>query len=558
MQYFTRLLIYTFCTILSVLVNPFYNVSAQEKSQTKIYTRQDTLRGTNGIGRSGWDVLHYDITVQPNIATKTITGKNSIYFAAINNNKLQIDLQEPMMIDSIIIENTSCTFSREANVYWVNLPASDLKLRTMDIYFHGKPKEAINPPWDGGWVWKQDNNNNPWISLACQGIGASVWYPCKDIQSDKADSGATLRIIVPDSLKGIGNGRLISTKTLSGGLTEYIWEVKSPINNYNIVPYIGKYIHYGESVTALKGKLDINYWVLEYNLKKAIPHFTDALYTIKAFEYWMGPYPFYRDGYKLVEAPYLGMEHQSAIAYGNEYNKGYLGRDLSETGWGLKFDFIIVHESGHEWFGNSITSKDIADMWIHESFTNYSEVLYTDYRFGRIASNEYVIGLRNNIKNDKPIIASYGVNEEGSGDMYYKGANMLHIIRQLVNNDSLFRVMLIGLNKKFYHSTVTTAQIENYIIKKTSKNLSSIFNQYLRTTKIPLLEYSIQKKCIKYRWKNVVKNFHLPIKISAGETTKKIWIIPSEKWQSLKIKEKSKFDSLKVDENFYVESKKIE
>jgi aminopeptidase N len=555
MRNFKKIFFYLFYPHILLVFFSFKNASAQQNADNKIFTREDSLRGSNGIGRTGWDVLHYDITIQPDFTSKTIKGKSSIYFIPLNKEKMQIDLQEPMDIDSIFIENKPCSFVREKNVFWVELPSSLHKKATMDIYFHGKPREAVNPPWDGGWVWEKDNNNNPWMSVACQGIGASVWYPCKDLQSDKADSGATLRIIVPDSLTGIGNGRLISAKSVRPGFKEYTWEVKSPINNYNIIPYIGKYKQFEDTFTGLNGKLDMHFWVLEYNLQKAKMHFADAKRTIKAFEYWMGPYPFYRDGYKLVEAPYLGMEHQSNIAYGNDYKLGYMGEDLSGTGWGLKWDFIIVHESGHEWFGNSITSKDIADMWIHEGFTNYSEVLFTDYWYGKKASDEYVIGLRKNIQNDLPIIGTYGVHEEGSGDMYYKGANLIHIIRQLLDNDVSFRNLLKGLNKQFYHTTVTTKQLEKFIIEKTGKNLSSLFEQYLRTTKIPILEYSIQKDCIRYRWQNTVSKFYLPIRVSVGTSKKMIWITPSEKWQS--IKKNKKADCIKVDENFYVETKKI-
>lgn len=537
-----------------VLVN---TATAQNSDEVRVYNRQDTLRGSNGLGRSGWDVLHYDITVQPDIATKTIKGKNSIRFISFNKNKIQIDLQVPMEIDSILIQNNQCTFRREKNVFWVDIPPTCPKKTTMDIYFHGKPREAVNPPWDGGWVWKKDDFDNPWISIACQGIGASIWYPCKDIQSDKADSGATLRIIVPDSLTAIGNGRLIKEISFLNGLKEFIWDVKSPITHYNIIPYIGKYRQFSDTFNGLKGILDMSFWVLENNLQKAKLHFTDTKKSIKAFEYWMGPYPFYEDGYKLVEAPYLGMEHQSNIAYGNEYMKGYTGRDLSETGWGLKWDFIIVHESGHEWFGNSITSKDIADMWIHEGFTNYSEVLFTDYWYGSKASNEYAIGLRKNIQNDIPIIGNYGVHEEGSSDMYYKGANLIHIIRQLIDDDTKFRELIISINKQFYHSVVDTKQIENFIIKKTGMNLSAMFDQYLRTTKIPLLEYSVKKNCVRYRWRNTAKNLYLPIKISIGTSGLKKWITPSEKWQYIKIEKNIDISECKIDENFYVEIKKI-
>jgi aminopeptidase N len=406
--------------------------SAQMLNKKEIFTHQDTLRGSIGPGRIGWDVLQYDITVQPDFNTKTIRGLNKLTYFDTGVKLMQLDLQEPMMIDSIIKDDQRIPFRREGNVFWVMLrdTAAMYKIkpgkRAITIYFSGKPKEAVNPPWDGGWIWKKDKNGNPWMTVACQGLGASVWYPCKDVQSDEPDSGAILRIIVPDSLVAVGNGRLTDKQSAGDGNTTYTWTVKSPINNYCIVPYIGKYVHFGEIYKGEKGPLTMDYWVLDYNLDKAKEQFKDAPRMMKAFEHWFGPYPFYVDGYKLVDAPHLGMEHQSATAYGNGYQKGYHGTDLSGTGWGMKWDFIIVHESGHEWFANSITSKDIADMWIHESFTNYSETLFTDYYYGTKAGNEYVIGTRKRIVNKSPIIGPYGVNKEGSGDMYYKGGNMLH------------------------------------------------------------------------------------------------------------------------------------
>ena len=253
---------------------------------------------------------------------------------------------------------------------------------------------------------------------------------------------------------------------------------------------------------------------------------------MKAFEHWFGPYPFYKDGYKLVEAPFLGMEHQSGIAYGNHFLQGYMGRDLSGTGWGLNFDFIIVHESGHEWFGNNITTKDIADMWVHEGFTNYSETLFTEYYYGKNAGSDYVIGTRKNVANDRPVIGAYHVQNEGSGDMYYKAGNMIHIIRQLMKNDEKFRMLLRVINKDFYQQTVTTATVEQYIIAKTGLNLTKIFDQYLRTIKIPVLEYKLEKNNLQYRYSNCVDGFNMPIKINLNENK---WIYPTNSWKTLKL-----------------------
>jgi aminopeptidase N len=314
-----------------------------------------------------------------------------------------------------------------------------------------------------------------------------------------------------DGLESVSNGRSVIEEPGANRMGD--WIVTNPINNYNVIPYIGDYINWSEKYKGLKGDLDIHYWVLREDSAKAREQFTQVPKMIKAFEYWFGPYPFYEDGFQMVQSPHLGMEHQSAIAYGNKFGNGYLGRDLSGTGWGLKFDFIIVHESGHEWFANNITSKDIADMWIHEGFTNYSETLFTEFYYGKDAGNEYNYGSRKSIRNDRPIIAHYGVNEEGSSDMYPKASSMIHSIRHSINNDSLFRSILIGLNKDFYHQTVTTQQIENYISLKSGINFSKVFDQYLRTIQVPVFAYSYdeKEKILTYQWKNCIAGFDMPL-----------------------------------------------
>jgi len=527
------------------------------------FTRHDTLRGNIGRERSWWDVLKYDVTVTPDYNSKSITGKTNIQYKITeekHSDYLQIDLQRPLKVDSIYydgklyINYPAMPYYNEGNVWHIPLPkAPKNSVHTISIFYHGMPAEAKRPPWDGGWIWQKDSKGRPWLSVACQGLGASVWFPCKDHQSDEPDSGATITIIVTDTLLAVANGRLIESKS-ENGLSSRKWEVKNPINSYNIIPYIGKYSTWHEDYEGEKGKLDCDFWVLDYNLEKAKEQFKQAFMTLKAFEHWFGPYPFYEDGFKLVEAPHLGMEHQSAIAYGNGFKNGYRGRDLSETGWGLKWDFIIVHETGHEWFGNSITSKDIADMWIHEGFTNYSETLFTDYHFGREAGNEYCIGTRKLIQNDKPIIGHYGVNKEGSSDMYYKGGNMLHTIRQVVNDDEKFRMILRGLNKDFYHQTVTTQDVENYMSVKSGIDLSKVFDQYLRTTRIPELEYKIAGDNLSYRWNNCVPGFSMPVRLL---NSKDEWLKPSAEWKTVAMTGDLMNKGLQVDKNFYITVKKL-
>jgi len=543
------------------------------------FTHADTLRGSNGPHRSWWDVLQYNLTIKPDFSNKTIEGYAAIKFKVLRIDSLmQIDLQEPLTIDSFTLTWVSeipgesygvsgnmlyPDSSRKGNTYFLCIPRNSISLSDssgllffITIYYHGKPHQAVNPPWDGGVVWTKDTNNNPWMSSASQDLGASSWFPCKDIQSDEPDSGAVVNLIVPTNLVGVSNGRLQSIDTVDNNTTQYTWKVKSSINNYDIVPYIGKYVHFGDVYKGEKGNLNMDYWVLDYNLEKAKKEFSQAAKMMKAFEYWFGPYPFYEDGYKLVEAPYLGMENQSAIAYGNDYMNGYKGKDLSRTGWGLRWDFIIVHESAHEWFGNNITTKDIADMWVHEGFANYAEALFTEYYYGKKAGDDYVIGLRKNIVNDVPVISPYGVNKEGSEDMYWKASNMIHTIRQVINNDSLFIKILKGLNTTFYHQTVTTKQVEDYITTESHIDFSTVFDQYLRTVQIPVLEYKISKDSysLSYRWTNCVKGFRLPLKINfKGER----WINPTGNWQTLSMYPEGE-TNFSVDRNFYINTKKVD
>ncbi|MFY7653068.1 MAG: M1 family metallopeptidase [Chitinophagaceae bacterium] len=505
---------------------------SQEKSSS--FTAEDTLRGSLNSNRTWWNVQHYAIAVKPNLEEKNISGSVAIQFAVIGKPTgfQQIDLQEPLLIDSVLLNKQKLAFQKQsANTWLIKTPFKQVKTtNTLIIFYHGKPKEAVRPPWDGGWIWKKDAAGNPFVSVAVQGLGASAWYPCKDHQSDEPELGANLAITVPEQLQAVGNGRLQKI-TQQNGLTTYIWKVTNTINNYCIIPYIGKYISFHDVYEGKKGKLTLDYWVLPQDSAKAVKQFQQVKNMLAAFEYWFGPYPFYEDGFKLVQAPHLGMEHQSAIAYGNKFMNGYMGTDLSGTGWGKNWDFIIVHESGHEWFANNITTKDIADMWVHEGFTNYSETLFVEYFNGKKAGNEYCYGIRKNIRNDKPIIAPYGVNKEGSGDMYYKAANMIHLIRQTMNNDSVFRKMLWGLQKQFGKKTTTSNEVESYISKFSGIDFTPVFQQYLRTTQIPELQYVIDsaERKIHVRFTNCINNFKLKLIFPEWNTA---FDVLEGKWQS--------------------------
>ncbi|QVY64042.1 M1 family metallopeptidase [Polaribacter sp. Q13] len=524
-------------------------------SEKNSFTRLDTLRGSITPERAWWDLTYYHLDIEVNPSKKYISGKNTIKYTVLNaNNSMQIDLQAPLKITKVTQDDKELKVIHDGNAHFVQL-IKDQKIGNSEsvvVYYKGNPKEAIKAPWDGGFSWKKDSNGNDFVATSCQGVGASLWWPCKDHMYDEVEN-MRISVTVPSNLMDVSNGTLESVED-HGTTKTYNWFVNNPINNYGVNVNIGDYTHFSEIYKGEKGPLKMDYYVLKDNLEKAKKQFKDAPKMMKAFEYWFGPYPFYEDGYKLVEVPYLGMEHQSSVTYGNKYMQGYLGRDLSGTGWGLKFDFIIIHESGHEWFANNITNKDIADMWIHESFTNYSESLFVEYYYGKKAAAEYVIGLRKTIGNKSTIIGQYNVNNEGSGDMYNKGGNMLHTLRQLVDNDEKWRSILRKMNKTFYHQTVTTAQIESFLITETGINLTAFFNQYLRDIKIPTLEYSIKNKQLKYRWANVVANFKMPLKV--GVNTKNHWIYPTEKWQTLKLSNEKSI--LKVDVNFYVYHKEID
>lgn len=532
---------------------------AQMLGKNQVNSRADSLRGTLTALRSCYDLNYYHLDVKIDIDQKYISGSNEFAFTATQDfSKLQFDLFDNLKVEKVVYKGTNIPFSREYNAVFVTFPKTIRKgaKDKFTVFYAGNPVVARNPPWDGGFIFKKDSAGNPFVSVACQGFGASCWWPNKDHQSDEVDS-MLISISAPKTLQEISNGRLISTVDQPDGYQKHNWLVSNPINNYDVTFYIGKYAHWTDSYDGENGKLSIDYWALQTDSAKARPHWdADVKPMLKCFEYWFGPYPWYKDGYKLVQAPHLGMEHQSAVAYGNQFKPGYLGKDLSGTGHGLKWDFITIHESGHEWFGNNITSKDIADMWIHEGFTNYSEVLYTECTANKTAGDEYAMGLHKIIDNDIPVIGPYGVNKEGSGDMYPKGASLVHTIRQLVNNDEKFRQILRGLNKTFYHQTVTTAQIENYIIKQSGLKLNKVFDQYLRYTKIPVLEYKIVNGNLSYRWVTDVKGFDMPIRVSLNPGTYTL-IHPTNEWKTIKVASSINGDNFKTDPQFYIDTKKV-
>jgi aminopeptidase N len=536
-----------------LLASPLAQLEAQ---QAQAYTRADTLRGDfNTPARAWWDVAFYDLNVRIQPADSSIRGHNAITYRVLSpGREMQIDLMTPLGVDSMVQDGRRVTVRRDGNAFFAQLSAQQPAgaTKTITVHYSGRPRVAPRPPWDGGFTWASDSLGRPWVVTTDQGVGASIWWPNKDTQADEPDS-QRVAITVPRPMIHVGNGRLRSTTENADGTNTYVWFVANPINNYAINIAAGSYAHYSERVQGEKGPLTLDFWPLTYHVDDAKRQWAQVQPMMKCFEHWFGPYPFYEDGYKLIEVPNTGMEHQSAVTYGNFFQNGYRGRDGSGTGLGMKWDFIIVHESAHEWFANNITVKDQADMWVHESFANYAEGLYTECQFGKESGAAYTVGTRRGIRNDEPIIPAYGVNAKGSGDMYPKGGNMLHTIRQIVNDDERWRGILRGLNETFRHQTVMGSQIQDFISQHAGIDLSRVFEQYLRTTQIPVLEYSVQGTMLSYRWSNVVPGFDMPVRATIG-SSQPLLLQPTEQWQTMTLPAAGEF---RADVNFYITAREV-
>lgn len=520
-----------------------------------IYSRGDSLRGALTPLRTCYDINYYHLNVQVDPDKRFIIGSNRFMFTATTDfQRLQFDLFDNLLVERVVYRDQELPFEREYHAVYIDFPQliHEGTVDSFTVYYSGHPVQAKRAPWDGGFDFKKDSNGKHWIATACQGLGASVWWPNKDHQSDEVDS-MLISISVPNGLINVSNGRFRGSKDLGNGYTQYNWFVNNPINNYNVAVNIGDYVHLADTFHGENGILDLDYWVLRENEHLARPHFdANVKPMLRAFEHWFGPYPFYNDGFKLIETAHLGMEHQSGIAYGNRYQNGYLGRDGSGTGWGNKWDFIIIHEAGHEWFGNSITAKDLADMWIHESFTNYSESLYIDYHYGKKASQEYVHGNRRSIRNTSPLQGDYHVNKEGSGDMYNKGGVLHNMLRTIINNDEQWRDILRGLNREFFHKTVDYKDIVGYISQHADRNLRPVFEQYVQHSNLPILEFMFDEDNRVYcRWIADVADFDMPVRIRIKGGTY-VFIHPSRSFQQIPIEGLTR-DNLQVDTfNFYI------
>ena len=511
----------------------FSNPSKAQLMRAKdLYSKADSLRGQLTPLRTCYDVQYYHLDVKVDIDKKFISGSNLFKFKAVNDfNKLQFDLFDNLSVDKVEYKGKELKFTREFNAVFITFPQTIKKgsIDSFKVYYSGNPIQATRAPWDGGFDWKTDSNGKPFVATAVQGLGASAWWPTKDHQTDEPDS-MLVSVSVPKDLMNVSNGRLIKVDERKDGYTTYHWRVTNPINNYNISLNIGDYVLHKEKIKSEDGPLNVHYYILRENdVEEKREHLRkNVAQTIKAFEYWFGPYPFYEDNYKIVETAHLGMEHQSAIAYGNKYQNGYLGRDGSNTGWGKKWDFIVVHESGHEWFGNNITSKDLGDMWIHESFTNYSEALFIEYFYGKEAGQAYVHGNRKGILNDKPMQGPYHVNKEGSGDMYVKGGVFLNMLRSIIDDDAKWRFILRGLNKDFRHSQVDYNDILRYISKHSSIDFSKVFEQYVQNVSLPTLEIQFNEDGQAYaRWQTNVKDFNMYIHLGKDKPSQRLLLTDS-------------------------------
>jgi aminopeptidase N len=501
--------------------------------------------------RTAFDVLHYDIRVKIEPGRKFISGSNVISFRVLKAfSTMQLDLVAEMGIDSIIYKGKSVVYRRNGSSVIIRLARKlgvsqdKTKSHQLKVYFSGQPHEAEMAPWKGGFVWEKDSMGNDWVGLACEGIGASMWLPCKDHWSDEAD-GMDMYLTVPSGLTGVSNGRLLEESPDTGVFSTFHWQVKNTINNYNISINAGKYTHITDTFyggaddqsfkiypaatprwqqSAAKPMLTLDYYVLEYNRERAARQFKQVHGMLGAFEHYFGPYPFYEDGYKLVETPYLGMEHQSCIAYGNNYKNTPYG-----------FDFIIIHESGHEWFANSVTADDPADMWIHESFTTYSEALYLEYRFNKDTAQKYLQMQRLKIAGKEPLQGPRDVFYKGrtDSDIYYKGTWILHTMRHVINNDSLWFSWLRGFAMEFRHRIINTRDVISYFNRVSQRDWTPFFSQYLYYSALPTFDYKLSvdeagQQILSYQWKHVVAGFNMPVMIYIGAGTS-VWLYPTEK-----------------------------
>ncbi len=520
------------------MISPLWAISQDDYYiKRNTFSEEDTLRGQLSFARTCYDVKRYNLDIKINPEQKSIIGYVDMTFEAVEEFlTLQVDLFANMNIDKVLrLDNyEELQTKRRYHAFFVNLGKRLAKGKrlTIRIFYSGNPIEARRAPWDGGFVWQKDQKGRDWIGVACEGDGASMWWPNKDHLSDEPDS-MEIRVAVPRDLMCVANGNLIGEEEMEDDYKKYIWEVTYPINNYNVSVNIAHYAHFTDTYTAEDSEeLQLDYYVLDYNLEKAKKHFKQVKPTLRCFEHYFGKYPFWNDGYALVETPYLGMEHQGAIAYGNQYKRGYLGGGVPRD---MDFDYIIVHETGHEYFGNSISCNDHAEMWLHESFTTYMEALYVECTMGYKDAVRYLNYQRSNISNSEPILGPMDVNWKDwkSSDHYYKGAWILHTLRHAINDDELWFDILKSFHQNNKIKNITSQDFYDFVNEKTGKDFSYFFKQYLKYPNIPIFQYSLKrkgKKCIlKYKWNVDVSEFNMPVGIEIKGENKLIF--PTKEWQ---------------------------
>jgi aminopeptidase N len=520
-------------------------------------TRAEILKGALTPERTCYDVTDYNLDVRIDPATKSISGSNKITFKTENDfTRMQVDLWSNLPISKIVYDGgAEAKFTRELNAVFVELPQMARKggAHSVTVHYSGIPVVARRAPWDGGITWEKDSEGNPWVVVTCSEVGASIWWPNKDHASEEPET-MTISITAPPGLDAICNGRLKTKTVQPDGWVRHEWFISYPINNYCVTFNIGKYAHFNDEFVSADGeKLTLDYYVLPKNLEKAKEQFKQTKTMLTVFEKYFGKYPFYRDGYKLVECPHTGMEHQSCVAYGNHYLGGYRGRSSSAVG--LKFDFIIIHESAHEWWGNSVTMKDIADMWIHESFGAYAESLFVEDQYGHAEAIKYINGKKSNVRNEQPIIAEHGRYQKSPGDMYDKGQLVLNTLRSVLDDDALWFSILRGLQEKFRWQNVSGDEVFAFINEKAGRDLSYFYDQYFRHATIPTLTVqTVQEGDVvtaRYRWETEVNNFHMPIKVTTAPG-KFETITPTTDWQTKKLKGVAPEDFKVADDLFYV------
>jgi aminopeptidase N len=492
-------------------------------------TRADILRGSYGQYRANNDLLFYHLDVRVDPEKKFISGKNTIRFKMLKDDtRIQLDLHQALNVDKILLGTTELKYEREFGAVFVDFPETLRagRVYSIDFYYSGNPLETGR---FGGIAFRKDSAGRPWINTACEGIGASIWWPNKDQWRDEVE-GMQISVSIPNDLVDVSNGKFMGKTDLGDGYTRWDWLVHYPINNYDVALNIGKYEHFSDKL----GDLPLDFYALPEDLDKAKKQFAQAKGMLEAFQHYFGEYPFKKDGYKLIQVPYSGMEHQSAVAYGNHFANGYLERDWTGVGISLRFDFIIIHESGHEWFGNSITAADPSDMWIHEGWTTYLECLYVEYMYGHDDYLKYVNAYKSKVKNAKPIIAERGVNAEPPQDQYFKGALFLNTLRSVVNDDPRWFRLIHDLYQHFKYKNIMTEDIVAFFNQKTGKDMTPIFNQYLRHTAIPILElkFSAGEGTVSYRWKVDEPGFAMPVRVGKKDSWQLIQATTD--WQTLK------------------------